>query len=78
MAMYIKLFVRVYLLYWCKRYDWATYAATDDEVLIKEEREQKIIELKAPGYKSKEVAQMLGCSESTVNNFMTRYNKMMA
>ncbi len=27
------------------------------------------------GYKSKEVAQMLGCSESTVNNFMTRYNK---
>lgn len=54
------------------------HPATDDCVLTKEEREQKIIELKAQGYKSKEVAQMLGCSESTVNNFMTRYNKMMA
>ena len=53
--------------------------ATDDErVLTKEEREQKIVELKAQGYKSKEVAQMLGCSESTVNNFMTKYNKMCA
>lgn len=51
---------------------------TDEErPLTKEEREQKIIELKAQGYKSKEVAQMLGCSESTVNNFMTKWNKMM-
>lgn len=24
---------------------------------------------------SKELAEMVGCSESTVNNFMTRYNK---
>ena len=54
------------------------HPATDDKVLSKEEREQKIVELKAQGYKSKEVAKMLGCSESTVNNFMTRYNKMMA
>lgn len=48
------------------------HPATDDKVLSKEEREQKIVELKAQGYKSKEVAQMLGCSESTVNNFMTK------
>lgn len=48
----------------------------DEKVLTKEEREQKIVELKAQGYKSKEVAQILGCSESTVNNFMTRYNKV--
>ena len=51
--------------------------ATDEpKELTKEEREQKIVELKSQGYKSKEVAQMLGCSESTVNNFMTRYNKI--
>lgn len=55
------------------------HPTTDEErKLTKEEREQKIIELKAQGYKSKEVAQMLGCSESTVNNFMTRYNKRVA
>ena len=54
------------------------HPATDDKVLTKEEREQKIVELKAQGYKSKEVAQILGCSESTVNNFMTKYNKMCA
>lgn len=52
-------------------------ATDDDKVLTKEEREQKIIELKSQGFKSKEVAKMLGCSESTVNNFMTKYNKMM-
>lgn len=54
------------------------HPATDEEQpLTKEQREQKIIELKTQGYKSKEVAQMLGCSESTVNNFMTKWNKMM-
>lgn len=45
------------------------------KVLTKEEREQRILELKLQGDKSKEVAQMLGCSESTVNNFMTKWNK---
>ncbi len=53
------------------------HPATDDKkVLTKEEREQKIIELKSQGYKNKEVAQILGCSESTVNNFMTKWNKL--
>ena len=52
---------------------------TDEErPLTKEEREQKIIELKSQGFKSKEVAKMLGCSEATVNNFMTKYNKSVA
>ena len=53
-------------------------ATEEERVLTKEEREQKIVELKGQGYKSKEVAQMLGCSESTVNNFMTKYNKRVA
>lgn len=48
------------------------------KVLTKEECEQRILELKLQGDKSKEVAQMLGCSESTVNKFITQYNKMMA
>ena len=50
-------------------------ADDDEKVLTKEEREQKIIELKREGHKNSEIAKMLGCSESTVNNFMTRYNK---
>lgn len=54
------------------------HPATDEKVLSKEEREQKIVELKAQGYTSKQVAQILGCSESTVNNFMTKWNKLMA
>lgn len=53
--------------------------ATDEEQpLTKEQREQKIIELKAQGYKNGEIAKRLGCSESTVNNFMTKYNKSVA
>ena len=52
---------------------------TDEErPLTKEEREQKIIELKMEGHKNSEIAKKLGCSESTVNNFMTKYNKMCA
>lgn len=43
-----------------------------------EQREQKIIELKVQGYKSKEVAQMLGYGESMVDNFLIKYNKMVA
>lgn len=53
--------------------------ATDEErKLSKEEREQKIIDLKRNGHKNSEIAKKLGCSESTVNNFMTRYNKRVA
>ena len=47
----------------------------DERVLTKEEREQKIVELKREGHKNSEIAKMLGCSESTVNNFMTKWNK---
>lgn len=55
------------------------HPATDEErPLTKEEREQKIIELKMEGHKNSEIAKKLGCSESTVNNFMTKYNKMCA
>ena len=55
------------------------HPATDDErPLTKEEREQKIIELKREGHKNSEIAKKLGCSESTVNNFMTKYNKRVA
>ena len=39
---------------------------------------EKIIELKREGHKNSEIAKRLGCSESTVNNFMTKYNKMCA
>lgn len=46
---------------------------TDQKVLTKEEREQKIVELKSQGYKNDEIAKKLRCSESKVNNFMTRY-----
>ncbi|MFR6470902.1 MAG: LuxR C-terminal-related transcriptional regulator [Turicibacter sanguinis] len=54
-------------------------SVTDEErPLTKEEREQKIIELKMEGHKNSEIAKKLGCSESTVNNFMTRYNKRVA
>lgn len=53
--------------------------ATDEErLLTKQEREQKIVELKREGHKNSEIAKKLGCSESTVNNFMTKYNKMCA
>lgn len=55
------------------------HPATDEEkVLTKEEREQKIIELKSQGHKNSEIAKMLRCSESTVNNFMTKWNKSRA
>ena len=55
------------------------HPATDEErPFTKEEREQKIIELKMEGHKNSEIAKKLGCSESTVNNFMTKYNKMCA
>lgn len=50
-------------------------ANDDEKVLTKEEREQKIVELKREGHKNSEIAKMLGCSESTVNNFMTKWNK---
>ena len=54
-------------------------SVTDEErPLTKEEREQKILELKMEGHKNSEIAKKLGCSESTVNNFMTKYNKMCA
>lgn len=52
--------------------------ADEERPLTKEEREQKIIELKREGHKNSEIAKKLGCSESTVNNFMTRYNKRVA
>ena len=53
-------------------------SVTDEErPLTKEEREQKIIELKMEGHKNSEIAKKLGCSESMVNNFMTKWNKMM-
>lgn len=55
------------------------HPTTDEErKLSKEEREQKIIDLKRNGHKNSEIAKKLGCSESTVNNFMTKYNKMCA
>lgn len=50
-------------------------AMDDERTLTKEEREQKIVELKRESHKNSEIAKKIGCSESTVNNFMTRYNK---
>ena len=51
-------------------------AIDEEQPFTKEEREQKIIELNVQGDKSKEVARMSGCSESILNNFMIKYNKI--